>query len=119
MPYPPRPPTTGAGRCPDCDRAVLWCTTTANRVPIAIDPRPDPTGNQAIRIDTQGIYWARQLTKSRPAVEQRETLRRPHISSCPIARARAAARSQAAARRRTTSRTTTGTRPVRWQGWQR
>lgn len=109
-PYPSRPPATnGPGRCPDCDRAVLWCTTTANRVPIAIDPAEDATGNQAIRIDAEGRYWARQLSTARPAVEIREVLRRPHIASCPTARARAAAR------RRTTSRTRTGVRPVRWQ----
>lgn len=110
MPYPTRTPATnGLGRCDDCGRAVLWCTTTANRVPIAIDPPEDATGNQAIRIDPQGTYWARQLTKARPAVEIREVLRRPHFSSCPAARARAASR------RRTTSRARTGVRPVRWQ----
>ncbi|MEY2249263.1 hypothetical protein AB8A21_41180 [Streptomyces sp. BF23-18] len=108
--YPPRTkPRNGLGRCDDCDRAVLWCTTTANRVPIAIDPPEDPTGNQAIRIDPEGRYWARQLTQARPAVETREVLRRPHIASCPIARSRAAAR------RRTTSRSRTGARPTRWQ----
>jgi hypothetical protein len=102
-------PRLGLGRCDDCDRAVLWCLTTANRVPIAIDPAEDPTGNQAIRIDAEGRYWARQLTLARPAVEAREVLRRPHVASCPIARSRAAAR------RRTTSRSRTGARPTRWQ----
>lgn len=110
MPYPPRTTTTnGLGRCPDCDRAVLWCTTTANRVPIAIDPPEDPTGNQAIHVDAEGRYWARQLSQARPAVEIREVLRRPHIASCPAARARAASR------RRTPGRIRTGVRPVRWQ----
>ncbi|MET7982545.1 hypothetical protein [Streptomyces sp. NPDC005281] len=108
--YPPRTtPRNGFGRCDDCDRAVLWCTTTANRVPIAIDPPEDSTGNQAIRVDAEGRYWARQLSAARPAIETREVLRRPHIASCPIARSRAAAR------RRTTSRTHTGVRPTRWQ----
>ncbi|MFI5995886.1 hypothetical protein ACIBAC_29050 [Streptomyces sp. NPDC051362] len=108
--YPPRTPTrNGFGRCDDCDRAVLYCITTANRVTIAIDPPEDATGNQAVRIDSEGRYWARQLTQARPAVELREVLRRPHIASCPMARARAASR------RRTTSRARTGVRPVRWQ----
>ena len=116
MPYPtPRSPApNGVGRCPDCLRAVLWCLTEANRRAIAIDPAEDPTGNQAVRIDTEGRYWARQLSKARPNVEQREVLRRPHVASCPTALARAAARA-AAARRRTTGRARTGVRPVRWQ----
>lgn len=111
MPYPtPRTPApNGAGRCPDCLRAVLWCLTTTNRKTIAIDPPEDPTGNQAIHIDPEGRYWARQLSAARPALEQREVLRRPHFASCPTARARAAAQ------RRTNSRTNTGVRPVRWQ----
>jgi hypothetical protein len=113
MPYPPRPPApNGVGRCPDCDRAVLWCLTTANRVPIAIDPPEDPTGNQAVRIDAEGRYWARQLSKARPAIEIREVLRRPHISSCPHA---LYTRTRAAQTRRTTSRVRVGIRPVRWQ----
>lgn len=112
MPYPPpRPPApNGPGTCPDCHARVLWCLTDANRRTLAVDPAEDPTGNQAIRVDSEGTYWTRQLTKARPAVEQREVLRRPHIASCPYAPARLAA-----ARRRTTGRTRTGVRPVRWQ----
>ncbi|MCZ4611846.1 hypothetical protein O3S80_50495, partial [Streptomyces sp. Lzd4kr] len=95
MPYPtPRPATTnGYGTCPDCRQRVLWCLTE-NRKTIAVEPEPDPTGNQAIRVDTQGLYWARQLSKARPSVEQREVLRRPHIASptCPAARRARAAR---------------------------
>lgn len=111
MPYPtPRPPApNGAGRCPDCLRAVLWCLTTANRRTIAIDPPEDDAGNQAIHIDTEGTYWARQLSTARPAIEQREVLRRPHVATCPIARTRAASR------RRATGRARTGVRPVPWQ----
>ncbi|MFD5251307.1 hypothetical protein ACFWM5_00490 [Streptomyces bobili] len=106
----PRPATTtGYSTCEDCHERVLWCLTEANRRRIAIDPDPDPTGNQAVRIGTDGTYWARQLSRTRPHVEQREILRRPHFSSCPIARARAAAR------RRTPGRATFGVRPVRWQ----
>ncbi|MFF8034892.1 hypothetical protein [Streptomyces sp. NPDC016626] len=111
MPYStPRPPApNGPGTCPDCNARVLWCLTDKNRQQLAVDPAEDPTGNQAVRIDTSGIYWTRQLSKARPAVEQREVLRRPHIASCRIARQRAAAR------RRTPGRVRTGVRPVRWQ----
>ncbi|MEV6614246.1 hypothetical protein AB0N31_10560 [Streptomyces sp. NPDC051051] len=106
----PRPaPTTGYGTCDDCGARVLWCLTEANRRRIPIDPPEDPTGNQAVRVDADGTYWARQLSRSRPHVELREVLRRPHIASCRIARARAAAR------RRTPHRATHGVRPVRWQ----
>ncbi|MGW1035036.1 hypothetical protein ACWD4Z_22970 [Streptomyces antibioticus] len=112
----PRQTTTGYGTCGDCGRRVLWCLTTANRRRIAIDPPEDPGGNQAISVK-DSTYWARQLSAARPNVEEREVLRRPHVATCPIARAAAAsrARAKAAARRRTTSRATTGTRPVRWQ----
>ncbi|NUS29790.1 MAG: hypothetical protein HOV92_37005 [Streptomyces sp.] len=113
-PYPtPRPPApNGYGTCDDCGARVLWCLTDSNRRTIAVEPEPDPTGNQAIRVDTQGLYWVRQLSKARPAVEQREVLRRPHIASltCP-----AALRARATRTRRTTSRVRHGVRPVRWQ----
>ncbi|MGW1324815.1 hypothetical protein ACWD64_20010 [Streptomyces antibioticus] len=112
--------TTGYGTCDDCGRRVLWCLTTANRKIIAVDPPEDIGGNQAVSVrDT--TYWTRQLSGDRPRPEIGETLRKPHIASCPIARAAAAARARAraraaaAARRRTAGRTTTGTRPVRWQ----
>lgn len=108
-PIPRQTPTTGYGTCDDCGVRVLWCLTDANRRRIAIDPAEDTTGNQAVRVDADGTYWARQLSRTRPHVELREVLRRPHIASCPPARARAATR------RRTPSRTTFGVRPVRWQ----
>lgn len=111
MPYPtPRPPApNGPGRCPDCNERVLWCITDANRRTIAVDPAPDPTGNQAVRIDTGGRYWTRQLKADRPHLEDREVRRRPHFASC------ATARRRAALRRRTPGRARTGVRPVRWQ----
>ncbi|MFI7137216.1 hypothetical protein ACIBQ5_05435 [Streptomyces massasporeus] len=111
MPNPiPRPPTpNGFGTCPDCGARVLWCLTEANRRTIAIDPAEDPTGNQAVHVDTGGRYWTRQLTKTRPALEQREVQRRPHFASCETARRRAAQQ------RRTPGRVRTGIRPHPWQ----
>ncbi|MDX3024049.1 hypothetical protein [Streptomyces acidiscabies] len=112
MPYPApaiTPDPTGPGHCPDCNAQVLWCLTTANRRRIPINPAPDPTGNQAVRIATDGTHWTRQLTRERPHVEVREVLRRPHLADCPAARRRAATS------RRTTGRARSGVRPVRWQ----
>lgn len=82
MPYPnPRTaPPNGPGTCPRCHRAVLWCITDANRRTIAVDP----AGNQAVHIDPEGRYWTRQLSNARPAIEQREVRRRPHIATCPL-----------------------------------
>ncbi|MFJ9243781.1 hypothetical protein [Streptomyces sp. NPDC101776] len=112
----PRRTTTGYGRCDDCGRSVLYALTTAHRKIIAIDPAEDPKGNQATSIrDT--IHWTRQLSSERPAAEEREVLRKPHVSSCPIALARAAAakRAKAATARRTTGRAHTGVRPTPWR----
>jgi hypothetical protein len=78
----PQQEKTGPGTCDRCGARVLWCLTDANRRAIAVDPAEDATGNQAVRIDSSGLYWARQLTKARPVAEQREVLRRPHIASC-------------------------------------
>ncbi|MDQ0829517.1 hypothetical protein QF032_001361 [Streptomyces achromogenes] len=115
MPYPTRPaPPNGPGTCPRCDEAVIWCITTANKVPIAVDPDRDPRGNQAVHQDRTGRWIARQLTKDRATPEGAEALYVPHVVTCPVARA-TADRTRAAARRRTTSRATTGVRPVRWQ----
>jgi hypothetical protein len=112
----PRRTTTGYGRCDDCGRSVLYALTTKHRKIIPVDPPEDAAGNQAVSIrDT--TYWTRQLSKDRPGLEPGETLRRPHIATCPVAlaRAAAAARARAAAARRATGRATTGVRPVRWQ----
>ncbi|WP_405994985.1 hypothetical protein [Streptomyces sp. NBC_00986] len=109
---PTRRTTTGYGTCDDCGRRVLYALTTKHRKIIAIDPREDPTGNQAVSVkDT--FYWTRQLSSDRPTAEEREVLRQPHVSSCPVARARA--RTRAAAARRTAGRALTGVRPTPWR----
>ncbi|MFI1030762.1 hypothetical protein [Streptomyces sp. NPDC020951] len=100
--------TTGYGTCDACGRRVLYALTDKHRKIIAIDPPEDPSGNQAVSVrDT--VYWTRQLTNERPRPEGREVLRKPHVASCPVARA------AAAARRRTATRARIGVRPVRWQ----
>jgi hypothetical protein len=109
---PTRRTTTGFGTCDDCSRRVLYALTAKHRQIIAIDPPADPTGNQAVSV-RESIYWTRQLSNDRPVAEEREVLRRPHVSSCPVALARA--RRRAAAARRTAGRAVHGVRPVRWQ----
>ncbi|MCM1976816.1 hypothetical protein [Streptomyces sp. G1] len=92
MPYPtPRRTTTGYGTCDACDRRVLYALTTKHRKIIAIDPAPDPTGNQAVSVK-DATYWTRQLSTDRPVPEEREILRRPHHATCPAARARTGVR---------------------------
>jgi hypothetical protein len=108
----PRRTTTGFGTCDDCSRRVLYALTTKHRQIIAIDPPEDPTGNQAVSV-RESIYWTRQLSKDRPIAEEREVLRRPHISSCPVALAQA--RRRAAVARRTASRVRHGVRPTPWK----
>lgn len=104
--------TTGYGTCDDCGRSVLYALTTKHRKIIAIDPPEDDTGNQAVSV-RESIYWTRQLSNDRPNAEEREVLRQPHVSSCPVARARA--RTRAAAARRTAGRALTGVRPTPWR----
>jgi hypothetical protein len=108
----PRRTTTGYDTCDDCGRRVLYALTTKHRKIIPIDPPEDPTGNQAVSV-RESIYWTRQLSSDRPAAEEREVLRRPHFSSCPVALA--AARRRAAVARRTTGRVRHGVRPTPWK----
>lgn len=110
MPYPtPRPPApNGPGRCPRCLQEVLWCVTTANRVPLAVEVDRDPRGNQAVRQDHTGRYLTRQLTRERPTVEADEHLHMPHLAACPVPAPRG--RGQQGG-----GRTRHGVRPVRWQ----
>lgn len=112
-PSPTRRTTTGYGTCDLCGTSVLYALTTTHRKIIPIDPREDPTGNQAVSV-RESIYWTRQLSGDRPIAEEREVLRRPHFSSCPVALA-AARRRRAAAARRTTGRVRHGVRPTPWK----
>lgn len=111
MPYPnPRPaPPNGPGTCPRCHQPVIWCTTEANRVPQAVDPDRDPTGNQAVRQDRTGRYLVRQLSGDRRTPEGSEVIHQPHIATCPNPAPKPARKRLSAAR------VTVGVRPVRWQ----
>ncbi|QQM44984.1 hypothetical protein [Streptomyces liliifuscus] len=111
MPHPsPRPsPRNGPGNCPRCLEAVIWCVTDANRVTQAVDPKPDPAGNQAVRIDRVGRYLVRQLSNDRPSLEGSEKLHKPHVATCPVPAPKPAAKRLSATKVRA------GVRPVRWQ----
>lgn len=83
MPRPyPRPTRNGPGTCDHCHAPVLWTLTTASRREMAVDHPVDPHGNQAVRTDTDGQLWTRQLTRARPRPEWDEALHLPHISTC-------------------------------------
>lgn len=111
MPYPsPRPaPPNGPGDCPRCHEAVIWCVTDAHRVPQAVDPKPHPEGNQAVRVDRVGRYLVRQLSNERPSLEGSEKLHMPHVATCPVPAPPPARKRLSGAKART------GVRPVRWQ----
>lgn len=84
MPRPyPSPALNGPGQCPDCRRPVLWTLTTANRRQMAVDRPVNPAGNIAVRTDTDGHVWSRQLSRARPKPEWDEALHMPHIATCP------------------------------------
>jgi hypothetical protein len=61
---------------------VIWCITTANRVPQAINAHRNTDGNQAVRTDHTGRWIVRQLTHERPTPEAGENLHLPHIATC-------------------------------------
>ena len=115
MPYsqPPRPaPPNGHGTCPRCGANVIWCVTEANRSLQAVDATRNERGNQAVRQDRAGRWWARQLTKARPTLEGSEARHMPHIATCANP---APPRPGQTPRRLSSSRVRTGVRPVRWQ----
>lgn len=79
----PAPVPNGPGTCPACLRPVLWTTTAARGVPMAVGRDPHPTGNAAVYCDGVGRWRSRQLTTERPVAEHAEQLHRPHVADCP------------------------------------
>lgn len=79
--------SSGPGRCPDCQRAVLWTrtepgATTEGGKRLAVDPEPDPAGNTAIWRDGLGVYRSRRITAERPRWGP-ERVHMPHPATCP------------------------------------
>lgn len=71
--------------CPDCQQPLRWAVTAANSKRIALDPEPDPEGNQAAYPDEVGTLRTRQLRKDeKPLGYERRYM--PHVASCPAKR---------------------------------
>jgi hypothetical protein len=71
-----------AAACRKCLRPVLWARTERSRW-IALDPKPDPKGNQAAWQDADGTWRTRQVgTASAPPPWDWERVYMPHVASC-------------------------------------
>lgn len=93
-------PVTTTKPCSYCRKPILWTVTTAGR-PLAVNPDPDPTGNQAVYRDGAGTLKSRGLSADRPGLDHLEWRAVPHIATCPRPPVR-----------RTDRRPTQGVRPV-------
>lgn len=68
------------GYCPSCRKAVTWATTE-NAKRLAVNPEPDPEGNQAVYRDGTGRWLTRQLGKdAAPFGWERRYM--PHVATC-------------------------------------
>lgn len=66
--------------CRACLKPVTWATTEAGKR-LALNPRPDPAGNQAAYRDGTGRWLTRQLGKdARPFGWERRYM--PHVATC-------------------------------------
>lgn len=72
---------TPAGRCRDCLQPVLLARTEAHGRLFALDPEPDPNGNQAVMQPPAGPLQTRQLGKDDPP-RPYETVYMPHVATC-------------------------------------
>ena len=73
--------TDANGRCRACLSLVIWARTERNRW-LALNPKPDPAGNQAAWRDSDGTWRTRQISEN---AEQRwgfEQVFMPHIATC-------------------------------------
>jgi hypothetical protein len=67
--------------CRDCKEAVVWAVTAANNKRLALNPDPDPAGNQAAYRDHTETFRTRQLgDKEEPQGFERRYM--PHIATC-------------------------------------
>ena len=83
------PPT-----CDLCRQPVVWAVTAANSRHIALDPDPDPDGNQAAYRDHTQTMRTRQLRAGEdPLAFERRYM--PHVATCGAQRPAQAARLRA------------------------
>lgn len=68
------------GYCRTCLTPVLWATTEAGKR-LALSPRPDPAGNQAVYRDGTGRWLTRQLAKDQEPFGYERRLM-PHVATC-------------------------------------
>ncbi len=73
--------TAANGRCRACLTPVIWARTERSRW-LALDPKPDPAGNQAAWCDSDGTWKTRQLTERGEPKWGFEVLHMPHVATC-------------------------------------
>ena len=64
--------------CLRCQRTVLWAKTERGKW-IALDPKPDPKGNQAAWEDSDGTWKTRQLSAKSDPPWGWEKVYMPHV----------------------------------------
>lgn len=70
------------GRCRACLELVIWARTEPRNRWFALDPKPDPKGNQAAWQDSDGLWRTRQLTEGGEPLWGFETVHMPHVATC-------------------------------------
>jgi hypothetical protein len=68
-------------QCPDCLQRVNWALTAANRKWLALNPLPDPAGNQAAYRDGTGRWLTRQVSDTE-LLKGWEKRYKPHLATC-------------------------------------
>lgn len=71
------------GRCRRCQRPVIVARTELRQRWFALDPRPDPEGNQVAWQDSDGTWRTRQLSPGADAPWGYERVFMPHVATCP------------------------------------
>lgn len=69
--------------CRLCLRPVIAARTEARNRWIALDPEPDPKGNQAAWQDSDGTWRTRQVGAASEPPWGWETVYMPHVATCP------------------------------------
>jgi hypothetical protein len=73
--------TEANGSCRACLVPVIWARTERARW-LALNPKPDPGGNQAAWKDSDGTWKTRQLSEASEPQWDFEGLFRPHVATC-------------------------------------